>query len=246
MRVCKKKFFQKEFGTLSFLLAFFFVGPVAGGITSYDFVGILDKPHPFVTRAERPIVSSINPLSPFPHVNFPKKNITNKKQFKKFAVASGKSETLKRAASENSNKPNPTSQSFLTLAAGYFDINDNEDAAEFRLEWRGRRFFEKMSPLLGLMGSSDGAIYGYSGMAYDIFFNSNLFFTPSFSLGAYADGDGKNLGSTIEFRSAVELSYRFKDHSRIGVMFYHLSNAGIRDKNPGTEILSFGYTIPFN
>ena len=241
MAVCKEKFDRKSLGTLSFLVVLLYVSPVAGGITGHDLAVIMEKSHPFVTTAESLTVSTRNPLLPFPKIIQ-----TNKKQFNKLTVASRKTGILQREVRENSNKPKPKSPSFLTAATGYFDINDNEGAVELRLEWKGRRFFEKVSPLLGLMGSSDGAIYGYSGLAYDISLDSNLFFTPSFAFGAYTDGDGKNLGSTIEFRSAIEFSYRFRDHSRIGVMVYHLSNAGISNKNPGTEILSFGYTIPLN
>jgi len=246
MVVCKEKFSQKSLENLSFLVVFFFVSPVAGGVAGQDFGEIMEKSHPFQTTLARTTVSTKNSLLPFPKLDFSRKIQTNKKQFKKLTVASRKTGISQRETTENSNKPKPNSQSFLTAATGYFDINDNEEAVELRLEWKGRRFFEKMSPLLGLMGSSDGAIYGYSGLAYDISLDSNLFFTPSFAFGAYTDGDGKNLGSTIEFRSAIEFSYRFRDHSRIGVMVYHLSNAGISDKNPGTEILSLGYTIPLN
>ena len=69
---------------------------------------------------------------------------------------------------------------------------------------------------------------------------------PSFAVGAYADGNGKDLGGVLEFRSAIALAWRFDDRSRLGVEFSHLSNAGIYDTNPGTENLTVNYSVPLD
>jgi lipid A 3-O-deacylase len=135
--------------------------------------------------------------------------------------------------------------SYLTLGAGYYDINDNQGAAEFRLEWRFREMFWKIHPFVGVMGTSDSAVYGYGGIAFD-WKLGKFVFTPSFAAGAYRDGDGKDLGHVVEFRSALEIVYEFENRHRLGLIFYHLSNASISDNNPGTEILSLGYSIPFD
>lgn len=136
--------------------------------------------------------------------------------------------------------------SFITIAGGYYDINDNEDAGEIRIEWKGRKQFWAIKPIVGLMATTDTAFYGYAGLGWDLYFGRRIVATPSFAVGAYSDGNGKDLGSVIEFRSALELAWRFDNQSRLGVMFYHLSNAGIDDNNPGTEVLSIGYSIPLN
>ena len=36
-----------------------------------------------------------------------------------------------------------------------------------------------------------------------------------------------------------------KNKNRIGISFSHISNANLGDKNPGVEILSFSYHIPY-
>lgn len=135
--------------------------------------------------------------------------------------------------------------SYLTFGVGYYDINDNQDAAEFRAEWRFKKLFWKIHPFVGLMGTSDAAVYGYGGIALD-WKLGKFVFTPSFAAGAYRDGDGKDLGHVIEFRSALEIAYEFENRHRLGLIFYHLSNASIGDSNPGTEVLSLGYSIPFD
>ena len=70
-------------------------------------------------------------------------------------------------------------------------------------------------------------------------------FTPNIGVGLYDEGDGKKLGSSIEFRSGLELSYELENERRIGISISHISNASIGDKNPGTEIISISYQIPY-
>lgn len=48
----------------------------------------------------------------------------------------------------------------------------------------------------------------------------------------------------LEFRSGIELSYRFSGRSRIGVALFHLSNGGLSNQNPGTEVLVLSFSIP--
>ena len=136
--------------------------------------------------------------------------------------------------------------SFLALGAGYYDINDNMGAAEFRAEWRGTRSLWVFKPIAGIMGTSDAAVYGYGGILVDLYFGRRIVFSPSFAAGAYHNGNGKDLGHVVEFRSSAELAYRFDDRSRIGINFYHISNAHLGKSNPGTEILSLTYAIPLN
>ena len=57
-------------------------------------------------------------------------------------------------------------------------------------------------------------------------------------------GSAKKLGHWIEFRSMAELSYKLDSGARFGIAIYHLSNASLDDFNPGTEVISFSYTVP--
>jgi hypothetical protein len=63
-----------------------------------------------------------------------------------------------------------------------------------------------------------------------------------FSLAAgYYEGkaDGLNLGNSIEFHSAAELVLVVSDQYEAGISLSHISNAGLNNRNPGTEILRF-------
>ena len=56
---------------------------------------------------------------------------------------------------------------------------------------------------------------------------------------------GKNLGNDLQFRTTLELNYKFENHNRIGLSLGHISNANLGDKNPGVEIISLSYQIPY-
>ena len=144
-----------------------------------------------------------------------------------------------------------------------FDGSETNQATDLRYE---RRFdqsifeigpesenFFYLKPLVGIETTSDSAFYILGGIYLEdnlgtlfVGDDSNFIFTPSFGVGFYDDGDGKKLGNDIQFRTTFEFSYELKNKNRIGISFGHISNANLGDKNPGTEILSLSYQIPFN
>lgn len=133
----------------------------------------------------------------------------------------------------------------VSLGIGYYDINDNEEAADFRLEYRwDKELLWVIEPWVGGEVTSEGAVYALGGLLADIQVGDNFLITPSFGAGLYGDGDGKDLGHVVEFRSQIELGWEFENSSRAGVAFGHISNAGLDNKNPGTEILNFYYHVP--
>jgi len=137
----------------------------------------------------------------------------------------------------------------LSLGVGVFNIVRNRKAVNFQLEYRSdfalyRNQMIFIRPLLGVMATSRGSGYFYGGIAFDFFFTKHLVFTPSFAPGIYIKGRGMELGFPLEYRSSVELSWRFKNKSRFGGMFYHISNASLGFRNPGTECLVFFYAFP--
>ena len=98
---------------------------------------------------------------------------------------------------------------FLRLAVGFYDINDNQEAVEVRAEYQSDFKLWFVKPFIGIMGTTDAAVYGYGGLLTDIYFGRRWVLTPSLAVGGYRNGDGKDLGHVIEFRSSIELAYRF-------------------------------------
>ena len=137
--------------------------------------------------------------------------------------------------------------SFIVFGAGYYDINKQDNtAADFRLEYRHGEKIWIFKPWVGVEVTSDGAFYGAAGILIDVCFGERVVLTPSFGAGYYANGDGKDLGHEIEFRSQIEIGYRFDNRARVSLAFSHISNASIGDKNPGVEILNIYYSLPLD
>lgn len=141
---------------------------------------------------------------------------------------------------------------FISFGTGVYDLwREKTRTWEFEAEYK---FFVKafksparyleFRPLVGLMATAEGSFYAYLGLNFDLLFFDHLLFAPGFAAGYYAQGGGKNLGYPIEFRSGVELAWQFYDWHRLGVHFYHLSNASLGRKNPGEESLVLFYDIP--
>ncbi|MFL2654400.1 MAG: acyloxyacyl hydrolase [Alphaproteobacteria bacterium] len=133
----------------------------------------------------------------------------------------------------------------LSIGTGWYDFNDNRDAVDIRIEYRSNtKYLKIIKPWVGIQLTTDNAAYGLTGILSDIYASKHIIVTPSFGIGFYSDGNGKDLGNTIEFRSQLELGYEFNDKSRVSAAVSHISNAHLSDQNPGTEIFNIYYHIP--
>jgi lipid A 3-O-deacylase len=138
----------------------------------------------------------------------------------------------------------------IALGGGAFDVlpdSKKSGSGTTGLLWSEFRFGDVLwivSPLVGLSGTGSGGFYGYFGLGFDIHFAGNWILNPNVAAGYFYHGTGINLGSQWEFRSGAELDYRFADRRRLGVAFYHMSNAGISKENPGAEMATVVFTVP--
>jgi lipid A 3-O-deacylase len=132
----------------------------------------------------------------------------------------------------------------LALGIGAFDFDHRQPAAEFRGEWRFSQGLWLIKPLLGAFVTSRGSFYGYFGLRADIILAEHYVIMPVAAFGYYDKGNGKDLGSHAEFKTGVEFAYRFDNAMRLGLAFDHISNAGITQKNPGTENLLVVLSLP--
>lgn len=134
---------------------------------------------------------------------------------------------------------------YLGVYAGYFDLTqDDNRAAQLGMEYRYHPVYKGLRPGVGFNVSSDESVYGYGGFFYDIPLSDSWILTPNVVAGGYSQGDGKDLGHGLQFRSGIELSYQFDGGGRLGLNFNHISNASIGDRNPGAETLFIMYQMP--
>ena len=91
-----------------------------------------------------------------------------------------------------------------------------------------------INPVLGLFVTAKSASMFYSGFETNLG-EDNIFLNLSSSAGLYSNGDGKDLGNTLQFKSEVNLFYSLSNTTRIGLGSHHISNAGLSSVNPGTN-----------
>lgn len=133
----------------------------------------------------------------------------------------------------------------FVLTYAMFDfLKQAKESIEARLEYRFIRENTFLHPFTGVMFNADGARYAYAGMLIDFPVFDNLFISPSFAPGVYVGGNSKNLYFGLEFRSQLELSYRFEESGRFAASFNHISNASLGMPNPGVESLAISYIFP--
>ena len=123
---------------------------------------------------------------------------------------------------------------------GIYDTASEDDhPTELGLEYRfGALGVPKVAlrPAVGIAGTEDGNAWGYGGLRLDLALGRWVV-TPQFAVALYEDGDGKDLGGVLEFRSGLEVAYDFARGPTVGLLFYHLSNGDFYDFNPGSNSL---------
>ena len=105
-------------------------------------------------------------------------------------------------------------------------------------------FLGNLSPISGAMITGDNATYFYTGVQANYKIGS-LNLTPSFTPGYYNEGNGKDLGHALEFKSEVQLSLELPKESQLGFSYNHLSNASLGSKNPGANSYMFNFLKKF-
>ena len=130
----------------------------------------------------------------------------------------------------------------ISIYTGTFDIIDKEgddQTSLIGLEHRNSDLFRntflgKFKPLTGIFMTGNSSVYLYTGVEgqYDI---GPLKILPSFSPGLYEKGDGKDLGSVLEFKSEIKIGLDIFENSKIGYSYSHISNNNWGEINPGTD-----------
>ena len=138
--------------------------------------------------------------------------------------------------------------------AGTFDVIDkegDEKASMYGFEHNNAILFRdtfigRFSPITGGFITDKSSIYLYTGVQaqYGI---GPMKILPSFSPGYYNAGNGKDLGSALEFKSEIKLAYDVLKNSQIGFSYSHISNNdwGENGKNPGVNNKTISFSKNF-
>jgi lipid A 3-O-deacylase len=140
----------------------------------------------------------------------------------------------------------------ISVYTGTFDTIDKEGDDQttlvgiehknenlFRDTWLGR-----FSPTTGGFFTGKSSVYLYTGIEADYNLGP-INISPSFAPGYYEAGDGKNLGSALEFKSEVKIGVDLFKNSNLGYSYSHISNNDWGDVNPGTDNQSITFSKKF-
>ena len=137
---------------------------------------------------------------------------------------------------------------------GTFDTIDKEgdDKANlYGFEHKDPILFRKtivgeFSPISGGFITDKNSIYLYTGVQvkYEM---GPLNIIPSFAPGFYEKGDGKDLGSPLEFKSEINFSFDISKNTTLGYSYSHVSNNdwGKGGKNPGVDNKAISFSKIF-
>ena len=153
-------------------------------------------------------------------------------------------------AEETKSKFTEEKNTEFNVYSGMFDFSDDgKRSALLGLQHQNENlnrdtFLGNLSPITGALITADNAGYVYTGVEtqYNIGF---LNITPSFAPGLYHEGDGKDLGHILEFKSEVQLSLDLSKSTELGFSYNHISNASLGDKNPGANSYMFNFLKNF-
>ena len=114
---------------------------------------------------------------------------------------------------------NNNSSNAFNVYTGMFDFSDDGKSStligfQHQNENLNRdTFLGNLSPITGGLFTADNAGYIYTGVQAQYKVGA-LNITPSFTPGLYHEGDGKDLGHMIEFKSEVQLSLNLLQNSK--------------------------------
>jgi len=138
----------------------------------------------------------------------------------------------------------------LNFFTGMFDFSDDKQASGvLGLQHQNddlfrESFLGKLSPITGGFLTEKNAFYLYTGAQAE--YDLGLFtITPSFAPGYYNSGDGKDLGSALEFKSEIQMSLNLSDSTEFGMSYNHISNASLGNKNPGANSYMLNFLKQF-
>lgn len=124
--------------------------------------------------------------------------------------------------------------------AGLFDASRvGTGFAEYRFlaSWKG------VHPWLSATVGPRGKFYLAAGGLYSFDLDDVWRLTLSFGPGFFHSRDSLDLGSELEFLSTAEISRKLPWGDRVGLSFGHISNGGVADINPGSEIVKLNYQL---
>ena len=140
----------------------------------------------------------------------------------------------------------------ISVYTGTFDVIDKEGDDQTTLvgvEHRNTDLFRntflgKLAPVSGAFVTGKDSLYFYTGVEgqYNL---GPMSISPSFTPGYYEKGNGKDLGSVLEFKSEIKVGFDILRDSNLGYSYSHISNNDWGTTNPGTDNQQLTFSTKF-
>ena len=144
------------------------------------------------------------------------------------------------------------SETEYSFFAGTFDTIDKEGDDKAKLYGFEHNnpvlfrdtFLGRFSPITGGFITDKDSFYLYTGVQaqYEL---GPLNIIPSFAPGYYEQGNGKDLGMALEFKSEIKFSFDVLENSKIGYSYSHISNNDWGTRNPGVDNQTVSFSKSF-
>jgi len=133
------------------------------------------------------------------------------------------------------------------VLGGGFATTEDEIFAEGGLELRSAPMVYGVGTMAGVTFVEGGGRFVYGGLRWPRALDEadRWRITPSIAAGLYHhdERNALDLGGSLEFRSALELTYALGPWAFVGAYVAHLSNASIYERNGGAETAGLALTV---
>ena len=135
----------------------------------------------------------------------------------------------------------------LKLGYGKFDegkTQNESNMTELTYVYDNRNLPLELTPIAGALEHGSDAYMVYAGVQKK-FTLDRFAIIPSFAPGYYNNGDEKDLGYDLQFKSQIEFTLELINGYSLSYSWSHISNAGLGDTNPGADNEMFFITKKF-
>ena len=135
----------------------------------------------------------------------------------------------------------------LAFQLGEVTLDSRHIGQELLIGYDAAHSFGPFQPTVAAALTDDGAAWfgvGAKWTGVDMLPGS-LFVEASLLPGLYLPAAGPYIGGNLQFRASLGVGYAFDDGTTLAVVYDHRSNADTQSFNPGLEVLSVRYAMPF-
>jgi len=135
----------------------------------------------------------------------------------------------------------------LSFQAAKVEFQENIIGSEIYVGYDFATAYGPFQPTLGGSATDLGDVWAGIGAKWTTqSLSDRPFFIEAFLMpGYYAQGDGPDLGGSLQFRSSLGAGYAFDNGMTVLASYDHRSNADTLDVNPGLETIALRVAFPF-